>query len=331
MPTQLSVKVPMDVTYQPAWLTWVASATTCLKALGVECDNADVAGHSGYAFHLCVHEQLCPSGPTVLDWGRLLPGIARIGRSTVVCHSFECHTGEYINDRTKAHCRAAFELAKREIEAGRPCVVWGAYVPEFAAVTGIEGDCYLVSSFKECLKEEQPPIRFDEVEAPGGSYVLGFPTPTQAPQRQSDRSALINALDMLHAGSWDGKYARGLAAYDAWIDALEACRASVFGNAYNTACYSEGRHFARDFIKRLAGRNEFAAGPLGRAAAAYALAADVMQRLGEMFPFPGEGEVVDDDAAIGEAVGILRSAKDSETRAAQAIEEAVNLDWSAAP
>jgi hypothetical protein len=38
--------------YRPAWLTWVASATTCLNALGIECDRVDVAGFSGYAFHL---------------------------------------------------------------------------------------------------------------------------------------------------------------------------------------------------------------------------------------------------------------------------------------
>lgn len=42
-----AVDVPLDVTYQPAWLTWVASTTTCLKTLGVECDQVDVAGALG--------------------------------------------------------------------------------------------------------------------------------------------------------------------------------------------------------------------------------------------------------------------------------------------
>ena len=48
----------IQVEYQPAWLTWVAAATTCLKALGVECDTVDVAGFSGYAFCMSVHKNL---------------------------------------------------------------------------------------------------------------------------------------------------------------------------------------------------------------------------------------------------------------------------------
>ena len=64
--------VPLQVEWKPAWLTWVAATTACLDALGVECDLADVAGRSGYAFELWIHEGLCPSGPTALDWHALL-------------------------------------------------------------------------------------------------------------------------------------------------------------------------------------------------------------------------------------------------------------------
>ena len=28
------IEVPMEVKWQPAWLTWVSAVTTCLKALG---------------------------------------------------------------------------------------------------------------------------------------------------------------------------------------------------------------------------------------------------------------------------------------------------------
>ena len=73
-----------EVTYQKAWLTWVASTTTCLRTLGVDCDTVDVAGTTGYAFVMSVHEQLCPSGPTVFDWGMLEHGVHLLGRSTLV-------------------------------------------------------------------------------------------------------------------------------------------------------------------------------------------------------------------------------------------------------
>ena len=65
-----SLKVPMEIEYRPAWLTWVASTTGCLRALGIDCDHADVAGYSGYAFLTNVAEGLHPSGPTAFDWGR---------------------------------------------------------------------------------------------------------------------------------------------------------------------------------------------------------------------------------------------------------------------
>lgn len=73
----------MDVNYRPAWLTRVASTTTCLQALGAECDQVEVAGFSGYAFHPGVHEELCPSGLTVLDWSRLSRGVHALGRATI--------------------------------------------------------------------------------------------------------------------------------------------------------------------------------------------------------------------------------------------------------
>ena len=74
----------MKVDYPPAWLTWVASATGCLNALGVDCDHADVAGFTGMAFLMTVHETLCPSGPTVRVSELPLRGIACLGRSHLV-------------------------------------------------------------------------------------------------------------------------------------------------------------------------------------------------------------------------------------------------------
>src|SRR5205085_1389163 len=130
--------------FECCWLSWVGAVTGCLKALGVDCDPADVAGHSGYAFVICIHQKICPSGPTMHSWDDLAAGVRRLGRSTQTFHAPECHIGERRNDRTRAHCRAALEAAKREIDAGRPCVINGAYLPEFAIVTDVRDDAYIV-------------------------------------------------------------------------------------------------------------------------------------------------------------------------------------------
>lgn len=321
-----AIKVPMEVEYAPAWLTWVAAATTCLRALGVECDQTDVAGFSGYAFHLCIHKELCPSGPTVLDWDALNWGVRFLGRSTKTFYSGQCHSEGHRSELTREHCRSAFELAKSEIEAGRPCVLWGAYVPEFAACVGVDGDAYLVKSYKEMLKQEQPPIPFDEINAPGGAYVLAFPNTTGLKQLHADQHAVQRAVELARRPSSD--YVYGPAAYDLWAESLRAHRADGGGNAFNAACYAEGRRFAGEFFARMAKRNEFAAKELNRAAANYAKAADATAQVAKLFPFPGEwGRKIDDDKTIADAVDALKAAKDAESRAIKTLTKVLVMDW----
>ncbi|MEP0815262.1 MAG: hypothetical protein HRF49_11450 [bacterium] len=320
------IKVPMKVEYAAGWISWVAATTGCLRALGASCDPADVAGYSGYAFHLCAHETLCPSGPTILDWESLGWGARFLGRSTLAYHSGQCHTGDFISDMTRGHCRTAFELARAEVEAGRPCVLWGAYIPEFCIVTGIEGESYIVESFKSCMGQEQPPIKFDELDAPGGAYVLAFPDEVKLKQSDGDKHAVFRALELWRRPR--GKYAFGRDAYDLWMESLNAKRADGGGNAYNAACYAEGRRFAAAFLARAAERNPGVGGELNGAAGEYAKAAEAMAKVAKLFPFPGSwGTPVTDENAIGEACDALAVARDAESAAMDVLEKVAAMEW----
>jgi hypothetical protein len=324
-----AVIVPMEVEYQPAWLTWVASATTCMQALDVDCDLVDVAGMSGYAFMLSVDKGLCPSGPTMFDWGMLESGINALGRSTLVFSSSDCHYKTTACERTRAHCREAFELVKREVEAGRPCVIWGAYVPEFSVAYGVDGDSYLVKSFKECMGEEQPPVPYDELDAPGGPYVLAFPTPTSRDMAKNwgNRYAIGLAARLLRQQSTFANYGFGLAAYDVWIKALNDNNAHPFGNAYCSQCFTEGRAFAHNFLKRMVDRVPPAVmEPVSRAATAYEAAELAMIRVAKLFPFP-PGKELEDEANRKSAIEALREAQVLEATAANALDDAANSDW----
>ncbi len=312
---QGSAKVPMQVRYHPAWLTWVASTTGCLNALGVECDTVDVAGYSGYAFLMAVHEELCPSGPTSFDWGMLEWGPRLLGRGVVSFKGVQCGGGP-------EDFRAAYELVKREIEAGRPVVLWGAYLPEFAIAVGVKDGTYEVRSFKPFAGEDEPPIPFDKLEAPGGVYVLGFPSAAECSRAEADRQAVYHAVRMIGAPPENPLYASGLAAYDQWIGALEADRAMPFGNSYNAQCWAEAKRFAAEFLRRLAARNEAVAGPLGKAAAAYGEAAAEMAKVAGLFPFPDPEEKVKDAEVRGKAIESLRGARSAEARAMAALREA---------
>jgi hypothetical protein len=207
-------------------------------------------------------------------------------------------------------------------------VVWGAYVPEFAAVVGVTGDSYHVKSFRECMGEEQPPIPFDALNAPGGAYLLAFPMVTELPQADADRQAVARAVARFRTPSSHPNYQTGAAAYDRWIKELQARRADAGGNSYNAACYAEGRRFAREFLERVAGRNPSVAGSLGPAVQEYAAAAQAMERVAALFPFPGPwGTVVEDEQAIGEAVEALRTARDAETRAVERLAAIAAMEW----
>ena len=325
MTTRQSLRVPMQVEYKPAWLSWVGSTTGCLNALGVDCDLADVAGYSGLAFFINVHEEVCPSGPTALDWQTLLRGVSCLGRSTLVFAATESPADggrEGALDRR----RAAYDLVSREIEAGRPCVLWGTYVPEFGIAVGVENGSYCVESFKAHMNEPQPAIPLDELAAPGGPYVLAFPTTAEVPQEAADRYAVCHAVEVLEHRTACGPYATGVAGYETWVSALEQGRAEPMGNSYNAQCWAEAKRFARDFLSRLVERNEHAAEPLRQAVAEYARAADAMGKLAQLFPFPGENREVDDPAKRAEGIEALRTSRDAEARAAGALSRAA-ADW----
>lgn len=319
--------VPMKVEWAPAWLSWVAATTTSLRALGVDCDQVDVAGYSGYAFHLCIDAKLCPSGPSVLSWDSLNEGVRKLGRSTNMYYSGQCHCEGFITDLTRAHCRTAFELAKAEVLAGRPCVLWGAYLPEFAAVTGFTGDSYIVESFKGCMGQEQPPIPFDQVNAPGGVYLLMLPDKTETPVLHADMHAVSRAAAMWNTPGF-ATYRYGADGYKLWAEALEAKRADGGGNAYSAACYSEGRRFANVFFGRLATRNAFAAEKLAMASKRYGVAADAMEQVAKLFQFPGTwGQPVADDGVIKQAIELLSEARDAETQAVTHLSQILAMEW----
>jgi len=307
------VTVPMNVEWQPCWLTWVSATTTCLRALGVDCDCADVAGMSGYAFVLNVHKELCPSGPTAFDWGMLAPGVNALGRSTLQFPTSDCSSPE-----TRANCQAAYEVVAQEVAAGRPCVLWGAYVPEFAAAIGVQDGCFLVKSFREVRFEPQPPIPCEELQAPGGPYVLAFPTRIAAVPGGGDARAITHAAELLLTPNRHGDYGFGLAAYGTWVAFMEGEGDNTFGNAYNTQCYAQGRALAHKFLTRVLARNPKLAEPLGSAVSAYEAAARAMGQLAQLFPFPARDEL-SDRPRRQEAVGLLRSAQKAEASAADAL------------
>jgi hypothetical protein len=314
-------EVSLSIDYEPAWVSWVNATTMCLKALGVHCDATDVAGYSGYAFALAINAGVCPSGPTSLDWGALAVGPMSLGRSTLSFASGDCHTDGSRCDRTRKHCRHVLELARHEIEAGRPCVVWGAGLPEFGVVRGIEdGDTYV-------LVEGGPipdRVQYDAIDAPGGPYFLGFPTVIE-PHTDRDLAALARALQLMQQPGEGPNARRGTRAYTFWMSELQDGRAAMLGHSYNAQCWAEARRHAARFIERLVDRHGPAAIELEPARDSFHRVASHVSRVAEMFPFTAEDGTVEHRAKIDDACAELRQAQAAEEAAIRSIQRTLRL------
>jgi hypothetical protein len=316
--TTKATGVPMAVRLQPSWLSWVSSVAGCLNALGTVCDNAEVAGHSGYAFLSSVADKVDVSGPTRVNFPLLASGLLALGRSVLVFTGATCMKGK------SDDFRFAYDLVAGEIAAGRPCVIWGAHVPEFGVAVGVEDGRYMVES----MTEKHDPIPFDKLSACVGVQVLAFPTAAGRMGIDPDSSALHRALACLGWQTGDPKYASGQAGYDKWIAALESGEADPFGNSYNAQCWTDAKRMAREFVRRLAGRNAAARRQLDDAAAAYGEVVEAMEKVAGLFPFPDGEKRVGDPAIRRQAVEPLRAAKGAEAKAATALAAAAAV-WPA--
>jgi hypothetical protein len=312
--TTAETRVPMEIEYRPAWLSWVGSTTMCLNALGIECDMVDVAGYSGYAFAIAISPGLCPSGPTDPDWAALAAGPLSLGRSAMSFVCWDCHTDGSRCGRTREHCREVFQMVAREIESGRPCVLWGAGTAEFGVVRGIDGADYLL------VKGGPIPERvgWDDLDAPGGPYALAFPTPVQV-HEQRDLEGLIRAVNVMQTGREDPGARRGPDAYAAWAEHLRAGRAAVLGNSYNAQCWAEARRCAHAFLDRLVNKTEARYPILIEARDAFHTVADRLRQVAELFPFTSAEGVVEDGAVIDEAADLLAAAGAAEQQALDAL------------
>lgn len=317
-----AVAVPMEVLWQPSWLSWVGATTTCLRALGVDCDLVDVAGVSGYAFTMAMYRDAGIAGPTTVRRGALADGLRHLGRTTLQFDSGDWHLAADLTEADQSHCRALHDLVRSEIVAGRPCVVWGTHLPEYGVVTGVANGHYQVVCDPEWVAEPANPIHMTALQAHGGLYGLAFPSATEVAEGEGDRGALVRAIEVHRQVSGTGEFCFGLDAYGLWTAALEEGVADGAGHAYCSQCYAESRQLAAEYLQRLADRNEDVAEPLSAAADDYSEAAEALGRVAAAFPFPEEDELEDDRRVAG-AIGDLHRAAEAEARSGEALAEAL--------
>ncbi len=315
----------------PSWISYTGAVSGALKAMGKDRDVTDVAGYTGYAFVLNVSRgQTCLSGPTALGvWDDITEATSVLGfRANAWCSDkgFPETEGGPLSAYDRERAKKVFGMIKREIDAGRPVVLWGLPIPEYGIVKGYRGDSYLVSTCRHAAGQPDDPVRYDELQAPGCMHLVAFGGKVKG--EPDDREAVRRAVKMAE-GRWARpRYAAGPGAYEEWASVLEGGEnrdgaLTYLGQSYVTACYREGRRNAAEFLKRLARKH--ASKPqskhLVKAAREYGEAERAMVELERLFPFAFDGSLPKDKRKRGAA--LLRSAKPHEEAAIGHMREAL--------
>jgi hypothetical protein len=316
-----------DLHWAPRWVAHLGCLRSCLDYLDLKVSDAWLYGGTGHAFVINVHDGLCPSGPTA--WNTcMLPVLGRnLGYSTEAVVGFK-HGEETFADvqaRAWAHIRGA-------LDQGLPCYGWELEIPEFYVIYGYDdgsGDApagYYYSG--PGCEEGKGPKPWQELGDTGIGVVEVYSVAAGEPadDAKTVREALAFALE--HATNPEKwifpDYRAGLDAYEVWIGALSAGKASDMGTRYNTGVWLECRQAAADFLSeakaRLAGRADAL---FDEAQAQYTVVAEKLGAVAEIYPWSWETSDEDllpvDDASHA-AVAALQAAKEAEGAALRALD-----------
>lgn len=227
-----------------------------LRAQGIDCDLADVAGRSGYAFLFNVPKgRMSPSAPTSFEvsvYREFTRGVNELGIAADIWMEKGGYVGgETVSPKDLERARDLFCRVKREIDRlGRPVVLWGLPIPEFGIVNGYEGDSYVASTFRSHeLPDQEELVPSLDIKAPGALMMLTFGGNVAKEERWLERAVLMASG---RAQVCEG-YLSGPGAAREWGSALlKAGDDQYMANAHMAACYAEVLINAETFLKRMA-------------------------------------------------------------------------------
>ena len=327
-------EITKKVEYLPCWLSYTGAMAGALRALGIDCDIADVGGYSGYSFIINVAKGVtCPSGPTALPpetWNEIHKGTETLGYTI---ETF-AHSGGYPAEEGKPTpeeieiAKKLFEKVKQEIDKDKPVVVWGLPIPEYGIVKGYDGNSYLTSTFRSITKQPETPIPYYDLKAPGCLEADFFRNKTKPNANTRDKEALKRAIKFAAKAPASNNYVSGPAALEEWANVLEKQpdeKQNYMGNSYVGSCVWESRIMNMEFLKRLSNKHKGKqAKHLLNASETYQKSAALLKEFTGIFPFRPQGPMKLQDRK--NAANILRKIKPLEEQAIQQMQKALD-NW----
>ncbi|MCK5152419.1 MAG: hypothetical protein KAQ65_11275 [Candidatus Thorarchaeota archaeon] len=332
-----------------SWITYLSTATGILKSMGKDVDLVDVAGYTGYAFHLNTSKgDTCPSAPTVAPFSTFAEGLESFGwkvEQSWEYPDFNPSDDDKQNERAKNY----FEEIKNTVtQFDRPIGIWGVpNVPEFGIVNGFDDDKYVVSTFRSLpsMPLDDDPIPYLNLHAPGGLFKMIFKRPIDIKiDSVLDKEALSRAVAVAQGIDKLEKYVSGPESFDEWALILESgivpesedeikemtdiTKLNYHGNSYVAACTQEGLDLAAAFLERLTERyqGQSFCKKITQASENYRQAAAFMKEYAELFPFSLDKNWNPDEFPDGkryQGARFLRKAKPLVVKAIAQMEDAL--------
>ncbi|WP_199618231.1 RNA polymerase sigma factor [Paenibacillus alkalitolerans] len=307
-------------------LTFLNALYHNLPYSGMSIAKHELAGWTQYAFKISVWKHRI--GPLSMhDWNTYKT-------NALLNLGFHCRTMDIYNYglKTAPNKKAtlswqAIRMIRDSIDRGIPAFLHDALHPEFALVYGYDDEKQLLFA-SDTQGHGEMPYSLVGHRRSNCIYIViidgRFGISSEA------RLQRLIKLIVRHAKGEEPIFysqVNGLAAYDAWVEAIRNNTADPLGHASNVRILADARESAARFLTELSrqwsesaseAENRSVREVFGEAAGCYREVFDVFHQLQERFPFPGDKDLVAHDKKF--AVDMLLQAKHLEERGIAVLE-----------
>lgn len=286
--------MPITARVPPFNTTLMGVVRAVADAYRLPVSDAMLFGLGGHAFKINIHDTLCPSGPYCWDRKPFYQTLSHVG--------IQITESAFMGGDSTAQERRAVEADLLGwLDRGEPC---GLVNLEYQLITGSDETGFLTSQPWPGIDFPPGHLTFGSWQEMGAEIHVTFLTFARvrpAPFLTAVKASLRWALDPNEHASHENGYHSGLAAYDAWIKAVEDGYGGGHGNWWNGQVWSECRRFAARYARELAEALPEAAPYAADLETGYLAIADNLARVSDK-ALPAE-----------EKVGRLREARSRET------------------
>lgn len=297
------------------WLTSLGCLEGCLNYLGYTYPEGWVAGATGNAFAMRIHNELCPAG--IIAWAPP----AKLGQN--LGQDSELIAPQ--TDDVAEQQQIVWTATEKALRNGTPCIGFAMEAWQSYLIYGYDDDGYYY----------RPMMQGDGYfpRAKMGVDVPCVMTIVRKSEPADDLTTIRDALDFAVkysaspdeiAPGWGGPsedFRAGIEAYDLWIESLSHGRADAHGNGLNAHTYAELRHLAVKFLEE-AFRRVKAVG-FDEAIERYRTVAEHLRTVADLFPMPAVEKHVRDRDRLARAVDALSAAKAAEILGLKALEQII--------